>query len=326
MSIFKDVFTALVDGFDGIKLTSGKVLSSTTRETEALPRLVWTMSSWQSTDWQPFVYKVDWSLPATLRVQGESGDATPIQEAIADLYNWADQIKGLPHLDSLEVIPFSPRQLDLGDAGKLLYFGDQFVGPIIESTQVQPGAGDNTFAQAKLTLSVSFLVSYEPETVQRVRLITVGANIGGVAGPSTPYDRSRDYTVAPPVDADTQSWTGFRTPGPMLYASGTAIDQKPYPLQPDIPGIDYDFARIGQVVIAPLVATVAALATNQLQAIGICIDGSTVNLSGSAAWASSAPTKATVSATGLVAGVASGVAVITATFGTLAGTAAITVP
>lgn len=326
MSIFKDVFTSMVNAFDGLKLSSSEVITSTTREIDALPRLMWMTSGWESTDWQPFVYKIDWRIPATLTVRGESGDSSPIQEAIADLYDWADQIKGLPHGADLMVVPFGPKQLDLADADKLLYFGDQFIGPIIDSAKVRAFNADATIYVADIIAHVSFLVSYEPEATQRVHMVTVGANIGNAQETAIPYNRNQDFTLPVPADADTQSWTAFSNPGPALYSNTTPLEPRPYQLQADIPGVDYDPAQLGQIVIAPPLATIAVSATLQLQAIGIGLDGSTVNLTGAVTWASTAPSKATVSATGLVTGVATGATSVTATLGALVGACAITVP
>jgi len=325
MSIFRDVFESLVDAFEGVELLSGQALSSTTKEINALPRLHWSTSGWQSTDWQPFVYKVDWKIPAVLTVQGESGDSSPIQEAIANIYDWADQIKGLPHDADNDVVPYGDEQAELDAAGKLFYFGDQFVGPIIESAKVRPGTGDSTIFVADIVVSVSFLVSYEPESTQRVRMVTVGANIGSATGNAIPYDRNQDFSLPSPADADTASWTGFTVPGPALYAGTSPLSPAPYPLQPDVPGVEFDVEAIGQIVIAPPLATVAAAGTVQLQAIGIGLDGSTVNLTGAVAWASGTPAKATVSASGLVTGVATGSSVVTATLGSLVGSSSITV-
>ena len=157
-------------------------------------------------------------------------------------------------------------------------------------------------------------------------MVTVGANIGNAAGTAIPYDHNQKFSLPTPAVADTVSWTAMQTPGPALYVNSTPLDPRQYPLQTNIPGVAFDPAALGQVTIAPLSATVAALATKQLQAIGINLDGSTVNITGAVTWASSDATKATVSAAGLVTGVATGSAAITATLGSLVGTSAITIP
>ncbi len=84
------------------------------------------------------------------------------------------------------------------------------------------------------------------------------------------------------------------------------------------------------VAVTPGTATVAPMATVQLTATGSFSDGSTQDLTASAVWSSSAPAVAQVSnaagSQGLVTGIASGPATITATSGSHAGTAAVTVP
>jgi lysophospholipase L1-like esterase len=324
MSIFKDVFTSLVDAFDGIPLSSGKFLASTTKENNSLPRLQWEMSGWNSTDWQPFVYKVDWKISAVLHVQGPSGELDPIQETIADIYEWADQVKGLPHLDDLKVVPFSQRQLDLAFNDKLLYFGDQFVGPIVESAKVRHGAGDNTFSLADLVFSVSFLVDYGPSVSQRVHVVTVGGVIGNVQGTANPYNRDEPFSPVVPALGDTATWTAFTVPGPALYAGTTPIDPSPYPLQLDIPGVVSDPATLGSMTVAPAMITAAPGTTAQLQAIGVNLDGSTLNLTSGVQWLSTDTTIATV-AGGLVTPLKSGTVYIIATLGVLSGACVVTV-
>jgi hypothetical protein len=79
------------------------------------------------------------------------------------------------------------------------------------------------------------------------------------------------------------------------------------------------------LTIVPNVASLSTGSTQQLTATGTYTDGSTQNLTASVTWASSNPTVISVSASGLATAAATGGATITATSGTLSGTAALVV-
>jgi len=79
------------------------------------------------------------------------------------------------------------------------------------------------------------------------------------------------------------------------------------------------------VQVTPATAAVAPAATQQFAATGHFSDGSTQDLTNSATWSSSDSSVATVSGTGLATGVVFGVASITATSGSLQGTATLDV-
>ena len=84
-------------------------------------------------------------------------------------------------------------------------------------------------------------------------------------------------------------------------------------------------AQVVSITISPAAPSLAIGASQPLKATATYSDNTTKDVSTTAIWASSAPTVATVSAAGVAKGVAAGVAVITATSGTLMGTATVTV-
>ncbi|SDI41165.1 Ig-like domain (group 2) [Sinosporangium album] len=77
--------------------------------------------------------------------------------------------------------------------------------------------------------------------------------------------------------------------------------------------------------VTPAAPSVVIGATSQLAATATYPDTATRNVTAAAAWSTSNPAIATVSAAGLVTGVAAGTATITATYATLTDTAAVTV-
>lgn len=82
-------------------------------------------------------------------------------------------------------------------------------------------------------------------------------------------------------------------------------------------------AQIATVISAPAL-TLPHGASQQLTALAVFSDGTTSDVTSSASWSSSAPSKATVTA-GLVHGVAAGAATVTASSGGFGGTSSITV-
>ena len=79
------------------------------------------------------------------------------------------------------------------------------------------------------------------------------------------------------------------------------------------------------IVVAPGNASVAAGNTQQFAATGTYSDGSTQNLTGTAAWSSSAPGVATITPGGLATGVKTGQSSLSATMSSITGSATLTV-
>ncbi len=84
-------------------------------------------------------------------------------------------------------------------------------------------------------------------------------------------------------------------------------------------------AVLTSISVTPATASVAAGYTEQFTATGTYSNGTTQNLTSTATWASSATSVATVSSAGLATSVAQGTATITATSGTISGSATLTV-
>lgn len=90
--------------------------------------------------------------------------------------------------------------------------------------------------------------------------------------------------------------------------------------------VSVNAADLSSLAIVPASLTIAETTSDQLSAIGTFTDGSTRNLTTQAAWTSSNPAVATVSSNwGLVKGLSPGTSTISATVGSMTGTAAITV-
>jgi len=84
-------------------------------------------------------------------------------------------------------------------------------------------------------------------------------------------------------------------------------------------------ASLSGLSVSPNASSIVAATTVSLHALGSYSDGSSKDLTSSAAWSTSDPKTATVSAAGVVTGVAAGAATVTATSGTFTSSATITV-
>jgi Big-like domain-containing protein len=107
----------------------------------------------------------------------------------------------------------------------------------------------------------------------------------------------------------------------MASCGGATVAQEPAPPPPSPPPP----AVLQSIAVTPGAATLIVGNTAQLMAIGSYSDGSQQDITGMVAWACSNANIATVSSTGLVSGAGSGQATITATSGSLTGSATLTV-
>ncbi len=79
------------------------------------------------------------------------------------------------------------------------------------------------------------------------------------------------------------------------------------------------------IAVSPVTASIPVGTSQQFTATGTYGDGSTQNLTSSATWSSSSATIASVTSSGLASGIGKGSATITAAFGTISGSATLTV-
>jgi uncharacterized protein YjdB len=82
---------------------------------------------------------------------------------------------------------------------------------------------------------------------------------------------------------------------------------------------------LSSITIAPAVFSIASGQSKQLSALGVYSDGSSLDVTGQVVWTSLSNSYATVDSSGLVTGVSAGSSTITATLGSIHGTAAATV-
>lgn len=187
--------------------------------------------------------------------------------------------------------------------------GDLAVGFSVSSATVYPGiayagrlASDppNTLAQGESTL------------------------IAGSGSQTSSYYRWGDYSdlVTDPVDDCTFWFTSEYYPATSVATWHTRIGSFRFPsctVAPTLTGVS----------VAPATASVPKGTTTQLTATATYSDGSTTDVTNDATWSSDTPSVATVSdasgSKGLVTGVAEGAAAVTAAYGSMTGSSAVTV-
>lgn len=321
MNPFRLIFETLVGGFDNLRLSSGEVLQSSTRTTDAHPRLLWKVSGWSTDSWQPYRWQTQWDIPAELVVQGPPTEAGPVLDALNDLYGWLDLIYGLPIDDKDQLVPFGPRQEELIAQKKLFAIADRFVGPYIKRATIRTGEANSSFTTVDLVFHVEFIVDNTPEVDAIATHFTVGANVNGgtvIRDPSKPFG----YPKA--SQNDTRSQGAFAAPDTTLRINGSPVTPSFPPLVQGLPmvGGGDPSKTLQWIEIAP--AAVIVTSSQQLQVIGHFQDGGTVSLTGPAAYVSSAPAVATVNSAGVVTKASVGTATITATFNGFSATSAIT--
>ncbi len=318
------IFTALVGAYHQLDVGQPARLSSSTLATPPTPSLTWRTGNLQLAEYQPFKWFVTWDIPAVFTVQGEASNVGPFQSALFRLLAWGTYIKGLPTTtlpDGREVVlPAGPAQQEALDAGKLESL--LYLGPNITRVAERPGGATGSVTVADITFSLQFVLHADPDDFGNVRVIQASAIPRDIARQNPPIDPSRGEVFEDPIatDADRKAWGGFATPDPPLLQMGRTIVS---PAVPTVQGAN-PANTLGRVDVHGAVASVATSGTVQLQAVGVYLDGSTINLTSAVTWQSSDTNKATVTA-GLVTGVASGSATITATLGSLVGSSSVTV-
>jgi hypothetical protein len=161
------------------------------------------------------------------------------------------------------------------------------------------------------------IASLSPSSGRTGTQVTItGANFGTNQGASTvtfngtpavPLSWSSTSIVVPvPAGATTGSL--------VVTVSGSASN-----------GANFIVGSLASLAVAPQTLATAIGVNSQFTALGTYSDGSTLNLSSTATWTSSAPAVATISNSGLAASLTMGTTTITATVGSIIASTALTV-
>jgi hypothetical protein len=196
------------------------------------------------------------------------------------------------------------------------------------------GAGGASISVAFGGRTAFAKVSVSGRTIKAIEVAPANPTAGvGVALPMTATALYSDGTKGDVTTAAT--WTsGNPTVASVGLSGATAVVKTLAPGIAEIraflggvtgsTSVSVTAAKLTSVIVSPSTATVAIAGSTTLRATANYSDGSATDVTGSAVWTSSADAIAAVSG-GVVRGVAPGSATVSASFGGLAGSAAITV-
>lgn len=323
MSVVKNVFRALVEGYNGIQLSNGESLQSSTTKNEATPSLLWKVAGWKSNMWQaPYQYQVQWDIPCELRVATEAANPDALIDALDDLDTWSSFIYGLPVDEAGNVVPYGGKVYDrLSKLDKIFSIATRFVGPYIQRVTVRPTEADNALAIADVLFHVEFVADATPKANAKAMVFVVGANILYPNHTNNPQAENAPYSYPAPATADTFAQGAFAKPDTTLTIQGVETHAGFPPIVQDLPSVDGTGDPVKEITIYPATFTVSAgTPTKQLTAIAFHDSGATEVPAFT--WASTNQAVATVEANGLVTRVSAGTTTITASYGGASGSSA----
>lgn len=281
------IWETLIDGFDGLTLSSGKELSADNNpdsidvvSDDALPFLLFDIGAAKTAPWQRWEQTVSWDIPATLKVKGASEDVDMILvETTQDLMQRTQELIGLPIDENGKVTPFTTATASLFDQGKLMFLAERGA-PFLSSFQAQPSIGG--YAKASLIFHVESTIDLDPRDDLPLALqIRMGIvpQIGSL---------SQDSTLPEPYGIPV-------TPRQSIPGFG-----------PDAPSPS-DADRVVEVLTIPYAVSLSvATPTSSLSAIAKYANWNTAYVGRLAQWSSSNASIATVDASGVVTRVAAG--------------------
>lgn len=336
MSDLRAFFQTVVDAYHGIALSNGATLNSSHKSNIGAPRLKWKPQGISAEYWQSTSYRVVADIPAELSLVVAAEDEDEILDAIDDVGTWTDKICGLPIIEDaredsgFRVVPFGDKLWDTpAGRAKIKYFGDRFIGPVLNKVAIRDGHGKDGLAYADLTFHMEFVVDTSVDSDHVVRVVSLGLIPLTVAKDELDYRPVVDFEFILPDrerEADTIRQGGYQGPELDINIDKTQVDVGNPPVPDGIqlePGAD---PATQLQFVQPIPASATVSTTKQLQGIAVFADGGTQNITAIASWMSDTPGVATVSSTGLVTAVAPGSATITATYLGISGTSRITVP
>jgi|GEM_PF-133129 len=200
------------------------------------------------------------------------------------------------------------------------------------ATGVAVGTATITAAHAASGLSGTAELTVTEAEITELQ-ITPATEDAIVGGPTVEFTATAIYSDGTSVDVtDTATWTsdddaiatidaGVAT----AVAAGVATITAEFDGQTDTAELTVTDAVLDSIVVTPATASIPAGTTQQFTAVGYYNNGTSLDVSTTADWVSSAMAVATVSNAGLATGVAAGTSTITATLAGVSGSAELTV-
>ena len=197
------------------------------------------------------------------------------------------------------------------------------------ATGVAEGTATITAAHSGLTGTATLTVTEAEITELQITPATEDAIVGG---PNVEFTATAIYSDGTSVDVtDTATWSSsddaiatIDAGAATAVAAGTATITAEFDGETDTAELTVTDAVLDSIVVTPATASIPAGTTQQFTAVGYYNNGTSLDISATASWVSSATTVATVDA-GLASGVAAGTSTITATLAGVSGSAELTV-
>lgn len=305
------IHTTLANGFDGITLSNGKILTASNTNNSSpsggrFPFMAFRTGAGTFSPWKDFQWSISWDVPATITVQGPGEDGEiSARQVLSDILMRTMQLTGLPLDSHGKLVPLSAATLKLFDDGHLTFLCERGA-PIVRSFDVRPI--DDGLCEINLVFHIEAVMSFDVRELNFMKVGILGINPvppGGIF--QDPFaDNGRGIVR---VFQSQFSSTGEDT------ALDPTIDTGMYNSNQEKPRHIAFVDAISAVNVTPYSASISSGApTVQLSAIGQNLSYASLYVTSQAQWQSTVPSVATVNASGLVTRVAVGTTVITATY------------
>lgn len=195
-------------------------------------------------------------------------------------------------------------------------------------------AGTANVSATQGTVTSAAVVTVTPAAATLVSIAVTPANPSVALGRTQQFVATGTYSDSSSADLSaTVTWASATTSVATINATGlaTSVSQGTSVVSATLGAVSGSTtltvgpAVVVSVAVTPASPTVARGLTQQFTATATYSDGSALDVSATATWASATPSVATISASGLATGVAEGTSVISALVGGLSGSTTLTV-
>lgn len=307
--ILQQINRALVQGMDGLLLSSGETLTADQKpdtidkvSDDQLPYLLFDVGKMSFAPWQFWEESVSWDVAVTLKVKAEPGEVdTAILGVVFDLIGQLKKLGGLPVDDNGKVVPYGPDTRKLFERDQLTTLVGRGA-PYLKTFSARPS--DGAYAVADLVIHLETTIDLDPRgklPVAQVAILGVNAPAGSMGADSSLPD---PYDIAIVSEQDERAWGGYNTPNPV--DGSTATQSSAGPSQNE---------QVRSLNVTPYTASLSVgTPTQQLSAVLVMQSWASSYVTSVASWVSDTPSVATVSSTGLVTRVAAGTANISCSY------------
>jgi hypothetical protein len=315
---FEQIHDALVQGFDGYKLSDGKSFLSASNTITAsvsggrFPFLAFTTGSFSMSPWKDFEQSISWDIPAKLMVQGpgEDGEKT-IRRVLMDVIFRTQELIGLPIDENGNTVPFNDDTIRLYDAGKIDFLCERGA-PFIRTVRVTPV--DDGLATADIVFHVEATMKLDPRTLRLMKVGVLGINPVPPDGlfQDTTAEDGRGIALVFGTSAESAQG-GYASQDPSLPPGFINSNQERGKTN-DLPSLPLSQLTTSINVTPYSLSLSVGTPTAPLAAIAYAQNFSSQYVTQTAQWTSTNASVATVNASGVVSRVAPGSCTVFCTY------------